>query len=138
MKTDPKHRPLLTILVASLASTAFHFTDNYLYFDHYPQPEWITPFGIIRSWFIWTAFGIAGYWLYKNQRFWLAYICLVIYATCGISSIAHYFYGALPEFSPKMHLLILTDGVTGASILGFVLWSGWMPKESLGNLHSNP
>jgi len=137
MKINPKHRNLLILLVASMVSTAFHFTDNYLYFDHYPQPAWITPFGVIRSWFIWTAFGIAGYWLYRNQRFWLAYICLVIYATCGMSSLAHYFYGALHEFSLKMHLLILTDGLIGASILGFVLWSGWMLKEPLGNPRLN-
>lgn len=137
MKIILKNRLLLILIIASVISTAFHFTDNYLYFDHYPQPEWITPFGVVRSWFIWTAFGIAGYWLYKNQRFWLAYICLLVYATCGMSSLAHYFYGALHEFTPKMHLLILTDGLTGVLILGFVLWSIWTLKKPLGNPHLN-
>ena len=136
MNINPNRRLLMTLLVASMISTAFHFTDNYLYFDHYPQPAWITPFEVIRSWFIWTVFGIAGYWLYKNQRFWLAYVCLVIYATCGMSSLAHYFYGELHEFTPKMHLLILTDGLTGVLILGFALWSGWILKEPPDNSHS--
>jgi len=135
MKIIPNPKLLLILLIASMVSTAMHFTDNYLYFDYYPQPAWITPFGVIRSWFIWTAFGITGYWLYKYQRFGLAYICLLVYSTCGISSLAHYFFGAMHEFSPKMHLLILTDALTGASILGFVLWS--ILKKPLGNRQSN-
>ncbi|MCE7860466.1 MAG: hypothetical protein DPW18_13720 [Chloroflexi bacterium] len=115
---------LKLFLTASIISTAIHFTDNYLYFEQYPQPEWITPFGIIRSWLIWTAFGLAGYWLYTTQRFWLAYTCLLIYSTCGLSSLAHYLYGSLHDFSPKMHLLILADGLAGSLILGFTVWSG--------------
>lgn len=136
MKINSRHRLLTILLVTSMISTALHFTDNYLYFDHYPQPEWIMPLGVIRSWFIWTAFGIVGYWLYKIQRLWLAYVCLVIYATCGMSSLAHYFYGAFHEFSLKMHLFILTDGLAGLSILGFVLWSGLILKEQIENSHA--
>ena len=130
MKTRPQDI-LKILLIASVISTAVHFTDNYLYFEHYPQPAWITPLGVIRSWLIWTAFGIAGYWLYRNQRFWLAYVSLLIYATCGLSSLGHYLYGAFHEFSPKMHLLILADGLAGAAVLGFVLWSSWILKEQL-------
>jgi hypothetical protein len=136
MQINPGQRLIKMLLVASVASTALHFTDNYLYFEHYPQPDWITPFGVIRSWLIWTAFGMAGYWLYKNQRLWPAYICFVIYATCGLSSLAHYLYGALPEFSLKMHLFILTDGLAGASILGFVIWSGLRQKKHPETPHS--
>lgn len=130
MKTKT-HNLLKIFLTVSVISTAIHFTDNYLYFEQYPQPEWITPFGIIRSWLIWTAFGFVGNWLYANQRFWLAYVCLFVYATCGLSSLAHYFYGALHEFSPKMHLLIWADGLAGLLILGFTVWSGLILKEPL-------
>jgi hypothetical protein len=125
-----KTRNILKIfLLVSVLSTAVHFTDNYLYFEHYPQPDWVTPIGIPRSWLIWTVFGLAGYWLYTHQRFWLAYICLIVYATCGLSSLGHYLYGSLHQFSLKMHLLILTDGLAGSLILGFSVWSGLILKE---------
>lgn len=111
------------LLTFSVIATLIHFTDNYLYFEHYPQPAWISQFGIIRTWFLWTATGVLGYWFYKNQRFMLAQLCLLIYAFCGLSSLGHYLYGSMAEFSLKMHVLILADGLAGAGILGFVLWS---------------
>ncbi|MEM1281020.1 MAG: hypothetical protein AAF921_14320 [Cyanobacteria bacterium P01_D01_bin.44] len=120
---------LKSILVACIVSTAIHFTDNYLYIEQYPQPDWITLPSIYISWCVWTAVGVIGYWLYKNQKFWFAYPCLVFYSFCGIDSLGHYLYGALSEFSPKMHLLIVTDGLTGLAVLGFTLWSGLLLRE---------
>ena len=128
-----RHDLLKILVIASMVSTAIHFVDNYLYFEHYPQPEWITPPGIYRSWILWTAFGIAGYWLYKTQRFWPSYLCLAIYSTCGISSLAHYLYGAMHEFSAKMHFFILTDALTGLAILAFTLWSSLILQEQFKN-----
>ena len=130
MNTKVKHERLLKILlITSICSTLIHFTDNYLYFEHYPQPAWITPTGVYRSWIIWTIFGIAGYVFYQRERFLLSYVCLTIYSFCGISSLGHYLYGGMSEFSPKMHILILTDGMTGLAILGFTIWSGLVQRE---------
>jgi len=125
MNTDIQRNFLLKILiVASMISTLIHNIDNYLRFDMYPQPDWITPSGVFRSWIIWTIFGIAGYFLYKNQRAWLSYLCLLIYSACGLSTLVHYLYGSMHEFSFFMHVFILSDGLTGFAILGFTLWSG--------------
>jgi len=134
MNSEIKRQNLLKILlIASIVSTAIHFTDNYLYIEHYPQPDWITPASIVRSWIIWTVTGIAGYWLYKNQRFWLSYPCLVYYSFCGLSSLAHYLFGSMAEFSAKMHLFIATDALTGLAILVFTLWSGLILREQFRN-----
>jgi hypothetical protein len=136
MNSEIKRNYLLKILlVASVISTFVHNVDNYLHFDLYPQPSWITQGGVIRSWIIWTIFGFAGYWLYKNQRFWLSYICLIIYSACGLSSLAHYLYGRLDEFSSMMHFFILTDGLTGLAVLGFTIWSGLFLQARSGNSH---
>ena len=130
MNLENSRQPMLKILLLiSVVITAVHFTDNFIYFEHYPQPDWITRPGVYRSWIIWTVFGIAGYWLYKNQRFWLSYLCLAIYSTCGLSSLGHYFFGAMHEFSAKMHLFILADGLAGLAILGFTMWSALMKRE---------
>lgn len=118
MTPEVKRQLLKILLVACIVSTAIHFADNYFYIEQYPQPEWISAPSIYISWLIWTVIGIFGYWLYRSQKYWLAYVCLVIYSFCGIDSLGHYFYGAMSDFSVKMHLLILTDGLTGLAVLG--------------------
>ncbi len=134
MDSKIKRQALLkTLLISSIVITAFHFTDNYIYFNQYPQPDWITSSSVYRSWIIWTLAGIAGYWLYKNQHFWLSYIFLISYSFCGLVSLGHYSYGALSDFSMKMHIFIMADGLAGLSILGFTLWSSLILKEQLND-----
>jgi len=124
---------LKTFVIASIILTAFHFTDNYINFDMYPQPDWITPSSVYISWVIWTVAGMAGYWLYKNQRFWLSYIFLVFYSLCGLVSLGHYNHGAMSDFSLKMHFFIIADGLAGLGVLGFTLWSGLIFREQFND-----
>lgn len=43
MNPELKRQIVLKILlIACIISTAIHFTDNYLYIEKYPQPDWIT------------------------------------------------------------------------------------------------
>ncbi|WP_421658111.1 hypothetical protein [Leptothermofonsia sp. ETS-13] len=130
MSSEARRQFILKILLmACIFSTALHFTDNYFYIKQYPEPDWITPSSTYTSWLIWTGIGVAGYWLYKSRKFWFAYPCLVLYSFCGLDSLGHYLYGAMSAFSLKMHFLIMIDGLTGAAILGFTLWSGLILKE---------
>ena len=119
---------LKLILIASILSTAMHFIDNYRFINDYPQPVWITAPSIYQSWIILTGIGIAGYWLYRFRKFGFAYVCFILYSLTGLASPGHYLYGALSDFSLKMHLLIWADGLTGLAVLGFVFWSALMLK----------
>lgn len=120
---------LRILLIACIISTAIHFTDNYFYIEQYPQPDWITPSSVYISWIIWTVVGLTGYWLHQSERFWLAYLCLAIYSFCGLDSLGHYLYGSMSEFTMKMHVFIITDGLTGLAMLGFTLWSGLFLRQ---------
>jgi len=120
---------LRILLLACIISTAIHFTDNYFYIEQYPQPDWITPSSVYISWIIWTAVGLTGYWLHQSERFWSAYLCLAIYSFCGLDSLGHYLYGSMSEFTMKMHVFIITDGLTGLAMLGFTLWSGLFLRQ---------
>ncbi|NMG10262.1 hypothetical protein [Brasilonema sp. UFV-L1] len=122
------HKLLKTLLIVSIISTGIHFTDNYLFIKQYPEPDWITAPSIYQSWLILTALGIIGYWLYEYRKFWLAYGCLLVYSLTGLSSLGHYLYGSLSQFSAKMHFFIWTDGLSGLAILGFVFWSALILK----------
>ena len=114
---------LQIILVVNIIITSLHYTDNALNVDLYPEPDWITTSGVFLTWGVMSAIGILGYWLYNQQKYWLSYLFLGIYAGTGLSSVAHYFYGALSQFSLKMHAFIWSDAIAGSLVVGFLVWS---------------
>lgn len=114
---------LFRVLLAGVVLTTVHYTDNYLDFDSYPQPGSLRPWQVWAAWLLLTAVGVAGYRLYKRGQVLPAYVCLVVYSYTGLSSLGHYLYGALGEFSAKQHAFILVDGLAGASVIAFVVWS---------------
>jgi hypothetical protein len=120
---------LLSLLIVNAISTILHYTDNFVFYEKYPQPTWITPDGIYLAWIVLTILGIFGYVFYARDAFWTAYLCLGIYSITGISSPAHYFYPAHHVFSQKMHFLIWTDAIAGISLLFFILWSALIARE---------
>ncbi|MEM9926248.1 MAG: hypothetical protein AAF915_21260, partial [Cyanobacteria bacterium P01_D01_bin.50] len=130
MNTKKEHqRLLLILLIINVVITAFHYTDNFINFPDYPDPEWITPESIYQSWFILTSIGIIGYIFYLKNILWLAYICLSIYSLTGILSPGHYFFQTTEIFSLKMHLFIWLDFIAGILVLSFTIFSGLFCKE---------
>jgi hypothetical protein len=125
-----KHQTiLLLVLIASIISTSLHYTDNAIFVDRYPEPQWFTTSGVFITWGIMTLVGIVGYWLYTQQKFWASYLFLSVYSFTGLSSPAHYFYGAMSVFSLKMHALIWSDALTSLLVLVFVVWSALLSKD---------
>ncbi len=121
---DRRHvRALFRVLSAGVVLTTIHYTDNYLYFDEYPQPESLRRWQVYAAWLVLTAIGAAGYALYARGYTAPAYVCLVVYSYTGLSSLGHYLYGSFDEFSAKQHAFILVDGLTGAAVIAFVVWS---------------
>lgn len=124
-----RNRILLAILAINIAITSLHYTDNALFVDVYPEPNWITTSGVFITWGIMTVIALISYWLYLQKNYWLSYLALVIYSITGLSSPTHYFYGTMPEFSLKMHFLIWSDFIVGLLIVGFIMWSSLLKRE---------
>lgn len=120
---------LLAILIFSIAITSIHYTDNAIFVDEYPEPEWITTSGVFISWGVITLIGMISYWLYSKQKYWFSYLLLSIYSATGLSSPTHYFYGELSQFSFKMHAFIWSDVIPGLSIVSFIIWSALIIQE---------
>lgn len=118
----PSESIVRTVLLASVLSTIVHYTDNYLNLEDYPQPHWINHAVIPIAWLILTAFGVAGWLLYRNGRALPAGLCLVVYSYTGLSSLGHYRFGPLSDFSTKMHAGIWLDGITGTAVLAIAVW----------------
>ena len=123
---------LRRVLVAGILVTLVHYADNYLYFEDYPQPASLRRWQVYTGWLLLTAIGVAGYRLYARGRVWPAYACLVVYSYTGTSSLGHYLYGALSEFSAKQHVFILSDGLSGLAVLAFVVWSMLLRGNRIG------
>ena len=120
---------LLAILIFSIAITSIHYTDNAIFVNEYPEPEWITTPGVFISWGVMTAIAIMSYLLYNKQYFWLSYLFLGIYSVTGLSSPTHYLYGALSQFSIKMHVFIWLDAIAGLSVVAFIIWSALITQQ---------
>jgi hypothetical protein len=111
------------VVLASVVLTAFHFTDNYVSIETYPQPGWVTEAVVLVSWPLLTAFGVAGYLLYRRERFAAAQACLLVYAYTGLSSLGHFISGSPDEFTTRGLVSVLMDGVAGAAVLAVAVWS---------------
>lgn len=120
---------LLAIVTLNLVSTWLHYTDNALFLNRYPGPDWFTPIGVLLTVIVMTPIGLAGYWLYSRRSFWLAYLLLGIYSITSLSSPGHYLFPMLKPMSPKMHGLIWLDAVSGLALIGFLLWSFAIARE---------
>lgn len=120
---------LLLLVVFNIIFTTLHYTDNALFVDRYPEPEWFTTVGVFATLIFMTPFGVLGYWLYRKGLFWWSYLCLGFYSITSVSSPGHYFYPMVTSMSVKMHLLIWCDAIAGLSLILFILWSGLFLKE---------
>ena len=120
---------LLTLLVVNVISTILHYTDNVLFFNRYPAPQWMNMHHVYLAWILLTPFALIGYLLYVNQKYWLAYVCLFLYSNAGAGSMGHYFYGSMMDMSLKMNASITLDVVAGISLDLFLFWSAFIARE---------
>lgn len=129
--SEHNHRVALlaVLLIACIASTAAHYTHNYIEIEHYPGPSWISNdavrVAIVVSWPLLTAAGLWGYRLYDRGRYVAAYPFLAAYSLLGSVTLLHFTSGN-PHIPPYWYATIFTDGVLGLAILAFAHWSAWM------------
>jgi hypothetical protein len=115
---------LTVLLAAAVISSAVHYTDNYLAFEKYPQGDIeISDDTVWIAWIAFTAFGLAGYLLYRRGRTIAVATCLAIYSVSGLISIGHYTAPGMSELAAWRHVSIAIDGILGAAILAFAYWS---------------
>lgn len=127
--SKPHQKILLEIVILNFISTWLHYIDNALFLNQYPGPDWFTPVGVLVAVIVMTPIGLLGYWLYTRRSFWFAYLFLGMYSVTSVSSPGHYLFPMVAPMSLKMHSLIWLDGVSGLSLIGFLLWSCIVVQE---------
>jgi hypothetical protein len=119
----PSNSVVRFVVAASIVITAFHFTDNAVSIEDYPQPGWITEAVVFIAWPLFSAAGVAAYLLYRDGKFPLANWFLLAYAFAGISSLGHFLSGSPDEFTTRGLISILADGTAGLTVLSVAIWS---------------
>jgi CHASE2 domain-containing sensor protein len=114
------------VVAGTVALTLFHFTDNAVNVDTYPQagwqPDWFE-WVVGVAWALYTAVGAAGLLLYERGRFRAAHACLLIYGLLVVSSLGHFLYGSPDELTTRGLISVLVDAVAGSVVVGVALWS---------------
>jgi hypothetical protein len=113
---------LRVILCFSIASTATHYTHNFVAVEDYPGGGPAIQVAIVLSWPLLTAIGLYGYRLYTEGRLREAHICLLLYAPLGLLTPAHFLSGN-PDIPAVFYASIFTDALAGLAVVGFVAWS---------------
>jgi hypothetical protein len=111
------------VVAVSIVATAFHFTDNLVSIETYPQPGWISEGVVAVSWFLYSAAGIGGYLLYRRGELLVAHALLFLYAFAGLGSLGHFLSGSPDEFTTRGLISVFVDGAAGAAVLATVAWS---------------
>lgn len=122
-------RTLLVLLGVAVAVSVVHYTDNYVNYADYPQAEdgsvgaLVTRTVVLVSWFVFTAFGITGAWLFARGRIVPAAACLTAYSISGLIGIGHYLVDGATGMVWWRQAHVVADIICGVLVLAFALRS---------------
>jgi len=125
-------RVLQVVLGPAIVSSVFHYADNWVRYDQYPQdePKLITQPMVPISWVLFTIVGVWGYIQFRNGRWRPAAAALAVYSISGLISPVHYTADApLSAYDGFQHAFIITDGLAGLAVLAFAVWA-WRARGS--------
>ena len=123
----PSTRTVGVVVAATIALTAFHFTDNIVNVDTYPRQDWLSGSLIqivgLVFWPVFALVGVAGYLNYRRGRFPLANWLLIAFSYLGLVSLGHFTAGSPGELTTRGLISVLIDAAAGFTVLGVALWS---------------
>ncbi len=123
-------RPLLVLMGVAVAVSVVHYIDNTVNYADYPQADPGTTLAAVSpsqtlvaaGWFIFTAFGVLGVWLFMRGRIAAAAVAIAIYSGSGLVGLAHYAVPGATDMVWWRQLHIVADIVCGLLLFGFALW----------------
>lgn len=124
--TQPGLAVLRRILIVAVLVSIVHYVDNYANYADYPVPtSGPAPSAtvIAVSWFVLTAFGVAGFVLFARGRVCAAALSLAVYSTSGLVGIGHYTVAGATDMPWWRQAHVVADIACGVAILVFAVWT---------------
>lgn len=124
-------RYVIPVLVVAFVVSIVHYVDNTVNYADYPKADpgsalssvepsqWLVGAG----WFIFTAFGVLGLYLWMRGRLVPAAVSLALYSGSGLVGFAHYAVPGATDMVWWRQVHVVADIVCGLLIFGFALWS---------------
>lgn len=135
MDHDRRTRLLGAVLVAGVAESLVHYTDNTLRYDDYVSDHPTFPATIIErwvipvSWVLFTVVAVAAYRAYRDRRFPRAAALLAVYSVSGLVSLGHFVDISPSHLSLFQNVFVFGDVALGVVILTIAVLIALRPPE---------
>lgn len=117
---------LKALFAVAVLVSVVHYVDNTVNYADYPQPtSGPAPSQAVvgASWFLFTAFGVAGVVLYARGRSAAAAPCLAVYSVSGLVGFGHYTVAGATGMPWWRQAHIVADIACGIAMLAFAAWT---------------
>lgn len=105
------YRTLYILVIINILTTILHYVDNVIFFQYYPEPDWLQAHWVDAFWFVMTPFAILSLFLFKQQKIKLAISCLISYVLMSLLVLGHYHYAPFFDISLKIHAFIWIETI---------------------------
>jgi hypothetical protein len=114
----PATKALTFLLLAYAAASLLHYAHNAEFLADYPNmPAWLSRNGIYAAWLALSAFGVAGYLLFRRGYRLAGLLVLGVYAVAGFDGLTHYSLAPASAHSATMNATIWLEAGTAALLL---------------------
>ena len=101
-------------------SSILHYVHNVIHFDHYPEPDWLSPQLVDAFWFVMTPIGIYGLIVAVKSQMTKGRWWLYLYALMGLLSLLHYNIETDNIMTVTMHSLIWFQAICAFWLIAYV------------------
>ena len=115
-------RILSWIFGSAVVISIAHYTDNYVNWDDYPEPN-PSAGSVLGAWFAFTAAGLAGYLLFRRSPSVLALVLLAAYSGSGLIGIGHFLVPEAFSMPWWRQVGVGLDIASGIAMFTFVIWA---------------
>ena len=133
---------MFVLLVVTVAASIFHYVDNVMFFDTYPEPAWITPHLVNAFWFLMTPVGVIGYLLFRRGYRSSGVTALFAYGLMNLLTLGHYRYAPPWEIPFRVNLFILLEVGAAITLMAALIWCALRspPREAIdgGGVRQTP
>ncbi len=112
-------RTIKALIAAGMLASLLHFADNTFAIEQYPEPGWITPFGVAVSWCVVTAIALVA--LLRRTADALFFGAAGIYALVLLSGLLHYAFGPPMHMAMRSNVTVLFEALTGVALAAALL-----------------